>query len=175
MIVVSDSTPIIHIAKAGRLDILFSLYKDILITKEVYREVVEEGLILQQEDALVIKEHIGKRIHVKNASSSSRHLIEKYSIHKGEADSIQLALETNALLLINERDGRNAAKSEGIKVKGSIGILFEALKEGKIDNEEALSILSRFRDEPHAFWIDPDIIKAAMEKISLRKKFYDLD
>ena len=88
MIVVSDSTPLIHIAKAGRLDILFSLYQNILITKEVYREVVEDGLILQQEDALVIKEHIGKRIQVKHVSSSSRHLIEKYSIHKGEADSI---------------------------------------------------------------------------------------
>ena len=168
MIVVSDSTPIIHIAKAGRLDILFSLYKDILITKEVYREVVEEGLILQQEDALAIKEHIGKRIHVNNPSSSSRHLIEKYSIHKGEADSIQLALENNGL---NESDGRNAAKSEGIQVKGSIGILFEALKEGTIEKEEALSILSRFRDEPNAFWIDPNIIRAAMEKISLRNMF----
>ena len=171
MIVVSDSTPLIHIAKAGRFNILFTLYKDILITKEVYREVVDEGLILQQEDALVIKEHIAKWIHVKNASSSSRHLIEKYSIHKGEADSIQLALENNALLLINERDGRNAAISEGIKVKGSIGILFKALKQGTIHKEEALSILSRFRDEPHAFWIDPDIIKAAMEKISPRNKF----
>jgi len=36
MIVVSDSTPLIQLAKAGRLDILFSLYKKILITKDVY-------------------------------------------------------------------------------------------------------------------------------------------
>jgi len=89
MIVVSDSTPLIHIAKVG--------------------------LILEQNDAVVINEYIGKRIHVKNASSSSSYLVEKYSIHKGEADSIQLALEINALILMNERDGRNAAKSEGLK------------------------------------------------------------
>jgi len=31
---------------------------------------------------------------------------------------------------MNERDGRNADKSEGKKVKGSIGILFDALKKG---------------------------------------------
>ncbi|CAG0979595.1 hypothetical protein METP2_01890 [Methanosarcinales archaeon] len=68
MIVVSDSTPLIHIAKVGRLDILFSLYQEIIITKEVYREVVEEGLILEQKDAVVIKEYIGEKIHVKNAS-----------------------------------------------------------------------------------------------------------
>ena len=59
MIVVSDSTPLIHLAKAGCIDILFSLYKEIYITKEVYREVVEEGLILEQEDAVIIKKHIG--------------------------------------------------------------------------------------------------------------------
>src|SRR3972149_8086096 len=144
MIVVSDSTPLIHFAKAGRLDILFILYNKILITEEVYSEVVEEGLILEKEDAVIIKEHIGKRIQIKNPSSSSMHIIRKYSIHKGEAESIQLALEINALFLMNERDGRNAAKSEGIKVKGSIGVLFDAFREGVIDEEEALNVLSRF-------------------------------
>ena len=169
MIVVSDSTPLIHLAKAGCIDIMFSLYKEIYITKEVYREVVEEGLILEQEDAVIIKEHIGKRIHVKNPSSSSGNIIEKYSIHKGEAESIQLALGKEALLLINERDGRNAAKKEGIKVKGTIGVLFDSLKAGVIDNERALIVLSRFRDNPQDFWIEPDIIKSAMEKISFKK------
>ncbi len=48
MIVVSDSTPLIQLTKAGRLDILLSLYNKILITEEVYSEVVEEGLILEK-------------------------------------------------------------------------------------------------------------------------------
>ncbi len=169
MIVVSDSTPLIHLAKVGHLDLLFSLYKEILMTKEVYREVVEEGLILEKEDAKVVEEYIGKSIFVRNAKSSSRYIVEKYSIHKGEADSIQLALETKALLLMNERDGRNAAKMEGIKVKGSIGILFDALKEEVIDKKEALNVLSRFKEHPQDFWIEPDIVKAAMEKIRLKK------
>ncbi len=163
---VSDSTPLIQLAKAGCLDILFSLYNKIFITEEVYSEVVEEGFILEKEDAVIIKENIGKRIQIKNPGSSSMHIIRKYSIHKGEAASILLAQETNALLLMNERDGRNAAKSEGIKVKGSIGILFDALREGLIDKEEALRILSIFRENPQEFWIEPDIIKVAMEKIN---------
>ena len=169
MIVVSDSTPLIQLAKAGRLDLLFSLYNKILITEDVYGEVVEEGLILEKEDAVIINKHIGKRIQIKNPGSSSMHIIRKYSIHKGEAGSILLAQETNALLLMNERDGRNAAKSEGIKVKGSIGILFDALKKGVIDREEALRILSMFSEAPQEFWIEPDIIKVAMEKINNKK------
>lgn len=107
---------------------------------------------------------------MKNPRSSSKHLVEMYLIHKGEADSIQLAKETGAqLILMNERDGRNAAKSEGIKVKGSIGVLFDALKVGVIDEREALSSLEKFRDNPQVFWIEPDIIKAAMGKIYLNK------
>jgi len=97
---------------------------------------------------------------------SSERLVEKYLIHRGEADSIQLTKEIGAqLILMNERDGRNAAKSEGIKVRGSIGVLFDALKAGVINEEEALSILKKFRDNPQVFWIEPEIIKSAMEKI----------
>jgi len=166
MIVVSDSTPLIHLAKAGQIETLFSLYKEILITNEVYREVVVEGNLLEKEDAGVVQNYVGSRIHVKNPKSSSQHLVEKYLIHRGEADSIQLALETGAqLILMNERDGRNATKSEGLRVKGSIGVLFDALKAGLINEEEALGILLKFRDSPQVFWIEPDIIEVTMEKI----------
>jgi predicted nucleic acid-binding protein len=170
MIAVSDSTPLIHLAKVGCIEILFSLYKEIIITYEVYREVVEEGKLLENEDAWIIEEYVGKHFHVKSPTTSSEYLIEKYVIHRGEADSIQLAKETGAeLLLMNERDGRNAAKHEGLKVKGSIGILFEALKTGIINKEEVLSILGQFKDAPQVFWIEPAIIKAAIEQIILEK------
>lgn len=172
MIVVSDSTPLIHLAKAGQIEILFSLYKEILITNEVYREVVVEGNLLEKEDAGVVQDYVGRGIHVKNPKSSSLHLVEKYLIHRGESDSIQLALETGAeLMLMNEREGRNAAKSEGLRVKGSIGVLFDASKAGLINEEDALNILLKFRDNPQVFWIEPGILEMAMEKI---KKFKNL-
>lgn len=169
MIVVSDSTPLIHLGKVGCMELLFSLYKEVLITKEVYREVVEEGIILEQDDAGVVQEYVGKSIHVKSPKSPSDRLVEKYRIHKGEADSIQLAKEIGAqLILMNERDGRNAAKNEGFKVKGSIGILFDALKAEAINEKEVLTILNKFEKNPQVFWIEPDIIKSAIDKIRMK-------
>jgi predicted nucleic acid-binding protein len=151
------------------MELLFSLYDEVLITKEVYREAVEEGIILEKDDAGVIQKYIGKNIHIKSPMSPSDRLIEKYHIHKGEADSIQLAKETGAqLILMNERDGRNAAKKEGLKVKGSIGILFDALKAGTINEEGVLTILNKFEKNPQVFWIEPDIIKSAIEKINTK-------
>lgn len=46
--------------------------------------------------------------------------------------------------------------------------MLDALKAGVIDERKALSNLEKFRDNPQVFWIDPDIIEAAMEKINLK-------
>ena len=53
----------------------------------------------------------------------------------GEAESILLAREMNAdLLLINERGGRRAAKNAGVTVKGTIGVISDlTFKETQID------------------------------------------
>ncbi len=66
MSVVSDSTPLIHLAKVERLDILFALYGEVVITKEVHREVVEEGFSLKKDDAKVVSRYIGKGIRIAN-------------------------------------------------------------------------------------------------------------
>lgn len=166
MTVVSDSTPLIHLAKVGKLEMLFTIYGEVLITREVYREVVEEGLLLGREDARVVKRYLGREIRIAEPELSSEYLVQKYQIHRGEAESIQLAKEVGArLLLINESQGRRAAKAEGLKVKGTIGVLFEALRVGVVSRDEALNILRDFRDDPQTFWIEPGIIEAAMQKI----------
>ncbi|MEB3788864.1 MAG: hypothetical protein GSR72_03105 [Desulfurococcales archaeon] len=42
-IVVSDSSPLIHLSQIGRLSLLKDLFGDLLIPLAVYREVVVEG------------------------------------------------------------------------------------------------------------------------------------
>ncbi len=43
--------------------------------------------------------------------------------------------------------------------------MFDALKIKLIDAEQAISILNKFREKPQIFWIEPNIIKSAIEKI----------
>ena len=44
MIVVSDSTPLMHFGKANRLNLLRLVYHEVIITEVVYRETVIEGI-----------------------------------------------------------------------------------------------------------------------------------
>ena len=59
MIVISDSTPLIHFGTIKRLDLLRSMYGRIFITEAVHREVVTEGITLGKMDAILIEKEIG--------------------------------------------------------------------------------------------------------------------
>jgi len=130
MITVSDSTPLIHFGTIKRLDLLRSMYGQIVITEAVHREVVTEGIALGKMDAnLFGKGDWGlDRCH-----KSGRVTRVKFAVGTGytivEAESILLAREPDAdLLLINERDGRRAAKNAGVKVNRAIGVISDCIE-----------------------------------------------
>jgi len=51
MITVSDSTPLVHFGTIKRLDILRSMYGQIVTIEAVHKEVVTEGIALGRMDA----------------------------------------------------------------------------------------------------------------------------
>lgn len=166
MITVSDSTPLIHFGTIKRLDLLRSMYGQIFITEAVHREVVTEGIALGKTDAFLVEKAIGDWIELINPKGYAGEICNRYGIHIGEAESILLARELDAdLLLINERDGRRAAKNAGVKVKGTIGVISDCIERRILTVGAAVEILILFRDNPSEFWIDPDIIDIAIKRI----------
>ena len=166
MIVVSDTTPLIHFGIIKRLDLLCSMYGKIFITKMVFREAVTEGIALGKTDAFLIEREIGKWIKVEYPKGDAGEICSKYRIHIGEAESILLARELNTdMLLMDERDGRQAAKDAGIKVKGTIGVISDCVNRHLLTAGAAVEILTFFRTNPSKFWIDPRIIDLAIRKI----------
>jgi len=54
-------------------------------------------------------------------------------LDRGEAESIALALDRNAdLLLLDEKEGRRAAQRLGLHVVGVLGVLLEAKRKGLV-------------------------------------------
>jgi len=116
--IVSNTTPILSFIKIDRLDILRTLYKEILIPEAVYREL-EEGK--NKYYVNISNENWIKVFTVKN-KSFIKQLEEE--LDKGEAEAIALSLEISAdLLLIDEKIGRKFAEENGLKITGTIGII----------------------------------------------------
>jgi len=82
-------------------------------------------------------------------------------LDKGEAEAIALAMQVNAgWVLMDERDGRKAARSMKLKVVGVLGILLKARREGRLRSlKEAMDRLR----EKAGFYVREDIYSAIIQ------------
>lgn len=159
MPVISDASPLIWLAKVGKITLLKDLFGEVIIPQEVYTEAVEKGLQYGFTDAQTIKECISEGwIKLYELNSKNQVLLQKISgyaseIHLGEAQAIVLARELKLLLLMDESAGRAFAQAWGLKVKGTIYVIISALRKGFISETEAketvLTMVTKgFRLEP---------------------------
>lgn len=118
--VVSNSTPIIALAKIARIEILRELFGTITIPEAVRDEVADSGRNRAgSAEVTGLDWIVVKKVH--NRMAVDFLLI---SVDLGEAEAVALAKESNAgLLLIDDRTGRRAAESVGLVITGTIGVL----------------------------------------------------
>jgi len=152
MIVVSNSGPLIALAKLNLLDLLENFFGKIVIPEEVWREVVEKGIGKPGAEAI----RKAGWIEVKKVEDMSVDILSK-ELDKGEAEAIVLAKTLNAdLLLIDERIPREIAKSLGIKVVGTLALICEALRRGIIKGSYGDIVLEM---RARGIWISDEVVE----------------
>lgn len=127
MKVIINATPLIHLGKLGKLNLLTQLYSNIITTREVKNEVLTKNY----PEYSVLKMAFDNWIMIQDANDKTvmDNLILSQQIDFGEASVIALALEqeNDVLLLLDDLIARSVAKSLGIKISGTLGIILEAL------------------------------------------------
>ena len=148
--VVCNSSPLIHLSKAGRLNLLREFFQEILVPEEVLVESVENSC--GAEDAKEIEK--ADWIHPIAIENMDLKMALKLTLDEGEAAAIVLALEQKAdLVLMDDYDGRAMAKEYNLKVIGTIGILLKAKLEGKtISLRNDLDLLRK-----NGFWLSEEL------------------
>jgi uncharacterized protein len=138
--IVSNATPLIYLAKIGRLDLLKRLYSTVYISMEVKKEVVDRGRDLDKTDALVIEKQIRDGwIEVCRAKNN---IDIPVKIDRGERTTLALAQKKKIpIVLIDDSAGRAAAELMGLTVKGTLYILLQSLKNAEIDYDGFADIL----------------------------------
>lgn len=124
MNIVSDSSPLIALAKIGMLDII---KYDIVIPKAVFDEITRPNRQYAKE---LYKWGKDKTIEVTNKKAVEYLVL---IIDRGEAETIALAEELNAdAVLIDDLKARKIATLRGLNIIGTIGVLLDAKEKGII-------------------------------------------
>lgn len=162
MIVVSDSTPLITLMKATRLQVLHELFGEIVIPEAVHSELTANENYSEEARQVNGSDFI-RVISVDDKKSVS--LLQRAAgLDLGESEAIIFAENNNAdLLLIDEASGRRVAMSMGIKIMGSIGILVSAFREGFLSENEAEDAFQRIRNAKRH--ISEKLIRDALDVI----------
>ena len=158
MKLISDTGPIIGLAKIGQIFLLKKLATEVLIApfvqKELYGRIGAESELIDQalDDFIQVA-------RPKNLENESYETIKP--LDEGERQSICLAAtyKKNALLLIDDRAGRQAADDLGINKTGLVGILILAKQKGYIDNIS--SLLQHLRRT--GYWLSDDLLAVAQK------------
>lgn len=125
MIVVSDTSVLIYLARLRLLDLLPTLYGRVVIPPAVQIEL-EQGD--PPEPAL---RHITEWLEVAAPRDLAKVEMFAHLVDQGEAEAIALALELSAdLLLIDDGDGRSFARAQALRAQGLIGVILDAKRAG---------------------------------------------
>jgi predicted nucleic acid-binding protein len=166
--IIFDASTLILMAKIELLNpFLASVKLPVAIPAEVGRECCGVKKTL---DALMIQKALEEsRIQV--VVVTNHKLIAKlqadFSLGKGEAEAIALALKEKAQLLgIDDRNGINASKLLGIPFTTAVGILVRSREKGLLDCSDALAKLTALAEYGR---YKNSIVADARGKMELRK------
>ncbi len=175
--VVSDAGPLIHLAQIGQLQLLKNLFQHVSITAKVKNETVDEGINRGFVDAQII----GKAIHddyitVENVcehpSGSIERLVRGENISHADAETLLMAKNKNAELLVDDKVVADLAKMYGIRIWNTWTILLDSLGKGLIEIQDINSAIDELGQKRHKLSEKQaeEIIKAANTIATCKKK-----
>ena len=170
--IISNSSPLILLARINKLGIIKEIYKKIYIPKAVYNEVIVRGKEEKYSDAFIIERAVDDFIFIKELKEENLRESKKLNdvIGMGESEAITLAIQERAqLLLIDNLEPRKIAEVKNIKCRSTPGIILEALHREKITVEEYKNSIIKLAEYA---WLSGDIVAYFLEQTnkSRRKK-----
>lgn len=164
MTVVSNAGPLIALGKLGRLDILQSLYQTVIVPQQVYDETVTTGIALGAPDAQLISEYFKRGVLERTQVQVDR-LEDEIEIHEGEKAAIELALATGAdAVLLDDAASRETAQKYGLKPKGTLGVILEAVDRGVLAKEQGELLVEQIRQR-RDIWIRDSLCALVLRRL----------
>lgn len=165
MIVITNSSPLMALAKLGLLHLLGRIYGKVEMPEAVYDEVVLRGLEQGFSDSLHIRLAIQRKQLIVKKVMNPRPDIAALPLHKGEKEVLNLALENKAnLVLLDDMLARSEAQVLGFSVKGTLGIIVKAYNKQLLTLDEVQIIFNSII-ERNDIWIAEELCHRVFERL----------
>lgn len=172
MPVVSNTSPMVLLAKIQRLPLLKALYGDVLMSPAVKIECIDRGKEQGARDVEEIEKGVRRGwISLVRMSERERHqaakLVQNARLGLGEAEALVLARNRKVMAILDDREARAVAESLGIDYTGTIMVLYEAFMRGLISYDGLMEDLAKLSK---VMWISTDVVTEIMRKARGVKK-----
>lgn len=159
MEIICNATPLINFASINRLDILKSLFTEMIIPQAVYSETVESGFPNGESIVNGIKAGWLKVKLVEEMPESI-----PLELDAGEREAIALALsEQTTRVVLDEKKARKVAQSLKLNTIGTLGILILAKQNQIIPQVKPL--LDAMMTEAQ-YWVNESLYDNVLQAVS---------
>lgn len=159
---VSDSSPLIVLAKVGHFVTLNRVFPRVYISNQVHDEIVVAGAGLPgaAEVAAAAWIHVKNLEHLEVAAAQRHH-----GLGSGEMSTILLAKQISAdLALLDDKRARSVALTQGLQILGSLGLLEFFYKSGFLPD-----IRAAFQKLLALSYIEKEMLDVRLELLGLEK------
>ena len=150
MIAIVNASPLIFLGKIGVLDLLPQLFDEIITTEKVKGEVLRKELAPEK---IMLDQAFNSWLHIAEAHNPQlEKRLSEFNIQEGEVTVLILAYELlktkkQPITIIDDRAAREIARTMGLIITGTIGIILRSVKKEFISKTEGTRYLNMLSQE----------------------------
>ena len=168
----ADATPLIALARIGRLDLLQDLYEHVLIGPVVKAETIDAGravrvLGVEQIEAAVDAGWLRVADPTDAEADLAQRLSQRSRLHEGEAECIALAHVRKLPLIADDKEARSVAGILGVPLAGTATVLLQAYLRRSFGLD---SLEKALRDLGETLWLSPSVVAEIMRRARKAKR-----
>ena len=146
-IIIADSSTLITLLETNNFSLFFELFKEIIVTDEVYSEITQKFYHKEKIDSYILS----NRLKLVTIEHNEMYEMLRKRLDRGESESIALAKKLELPLIIDERKGRKIAQSLEITIIGFVGIVLKLLEKEIISKNRATKIVKQVEENDFRF------------------------
>lgn len=131
-VAVIDTSPLVVLAKVGRLDLVLDGLGRFVVPTAVASEI-NAGPVHDPARLALNAGRLGTPVPVEALAR-----VLEWGLGAGETAVLSLAITQGALAILDDREARRAAQALGVPVVGTLGIVLHAARRGRVESPRVL-------------------------------------